>query len=146
MTIRSRSSLPSRSRLPGVPDARLHRAAQIREGDRQRRVLAETDRYRPVQIRGVEEGEHLIVEANQDYWKDSPKGMPKIKTIVFRTIPETTTQIAELLSGGVDIIRNGSADQIEVVKSSSNAGISATKILRVNSLVLDSAGVPARHP
>jgi peptide/nickel transport system substrate-binding protein len=30
--------------------------------------------------------EHLIVEANQAYWKDSPKGTPKIKTIVFRTI------------------------------------------------------------
>jgi peptide/nickel transport system substrate-binding protein len=90
--------------------------------------------------------EHLIVEANQDYWKDSPKGMPKIKTIVFRTIPETTTQIAELLSGGVDIIRNVPPDQIDVVKSSSNAGISATKILRVNSLVLDSAGRASKTP
>ena len=78
--------------------------------------------------------EHLIVEANPDYWKDSPKGMPKIKTIVFRTIPETTTQIAELLSGGVDIIRNVPPDQIAVVKDSANARISATKILRVNSL------------
>jgi peptide/nickel transport system substrate-binding protein len=90
--------------------------------------------------------EHLIVEANPDYWKDSPKGIPKVKTIVFRTIPETTTQIAELLSGGVDIIRNVPPDQIEVVKSSPNARISATRILRVNSLLLDSAGRASKTP
>jgi peptide/nickel transport system substrate-binding protein len=90
--------------------------------------------------------EHLIVEANPDYWKGSPKGMPKIKTIVFRTIPETTTQIAELLSGGVDIIRNVPPDQIEVVKSSANARISATKVLRVNSLLLDGAGRASKTP
>jgi len=90
--------------------------------------------------------EHLIVEANADYWKDSPKGTPKIKTIVFRTIPETTTQIAELLSGGVDIIRNVPPDQISVVKDSPNARISATKILRVNSLLLDSGGRASKTP
>jgi peptide/nickel transport system substrate-binding protein len=90
--------------------------------------------------------EHLIVEANEAYWRDSPKGMPKIKTIVFRTIPETTTQIAELLSGGVDIIRNVPPDQIAVVKDSPNARISATKILRVNSLLLDNAGRASNTP
>ncbi|HSB82764.1 MAG TPA: ABC transporter substrate-binding protein [Candidatus Methylomirabilis sp.] len=90
--------------------------------------------------------EHLILEANENYWKGSPKGMPKIKTIVFRTIPETTTQIAELLSGGVDIIRNVPPDQIDVIKNSPNARISATKILRVNSLLLDSAGRASKTP
>jgi len=90
--------------------------------------------------------EHLILEANENYWKGSAKGTPKIKTIVFRTIPETTTQIAELLSGGVDIIRNVPPDQIEVVKNSPNARISATKILRVNSLLLDSAGRASKTP
>jgi len=90
--------------------------------------------------------EHLIVEANENYWKGSLKGMPKIKTIVFRTIPETTTQIAELLSGGVDIIRNVPPDQIAVVKDSPNARISATKVLRVNSLLLDSAGRASKTP
>lgn len=90
--------------------------------------------------------EHLIVEANENYWKGSPKGMPKIKTIVFRTIPETTTQIAELLSGGVDIIRNVPPDQIAVIKESPNARISAAKILRVNSLLLDSAGRASKTP
>jgi peptide/nickel transport system substrate-binding protein len=90
--------------------------------------------------------EYLTVEANEHYWKDSPKGMPKIKIIVFRTIPETTTQIAELLSGGVDIIRNVPPDQIPVIQSSPNARISATKILRVNFLMLDSSGRASQTP
>lgn len=90
--------------------------------------------------------EHLIVEANGGYWKDSPKGMPQVKTIIFRTIPETTTQIAELLSGGVDIIRNVPPDQIAVVKGSSAATVSATKILRVNSLMMDNSGRAGSSP
>jgi peptide/nickel transport system substrate-binding protein len=102
-----------------------------------------TGPYKHVEWR---KAEHLIVEANKEYWKDSPKGMPQIKTIVFRTIPETTTQIAELLSGGVDIIRNVPPDQIEVVKSSPNARISATRILRVNFLKLDSFGRASQTP
>jgi len=102
-----------------------------------------TGPYRFVEWR---KAEHLIVEANRDYWKDSPKGLPQIKTIVFRTIPETTTQIAELLSGGVDIIRNVPPDQIAVLKGSSNATVSATKILRVNALMLDNAGRGSQTP
>jgi peptide/nickel transport system substrate-binding protein len=90
--------------------------------------------------------EHLIVEANKDYWKDSLKGMPQIKTIVFRSIPETTTQIAELLSGGVDIIRAVPPDQIEVLKASPNTRVSATRILRVNFLMLDAFDRAAKTP
>ena len=90
--------------------------------------------------------EHLIVEAFPGYWKDSPKGMPKIKTIVFRSIPETTTQIAELLSGGVDIIRTVPPDQLEVIKNSTNARVSATRILRVNFLMLDTIGRASKTP
>jgi peptide/nickel transport system substrate-binding protein len=90
-------------------------------------------------------GEHLIVEAFGGYW-GGPKGMPKIKTIVFRTIPETATQIAELLSGGVDIIRNVPPDQIAIVQNSPNARISSTKVLRVNFLMLDADGRASKTP
>lgn len=90
--------------------------------------------------------EHLIVEAFPGYWKDSPKGVPQIKTIVFRSIPETTTQIAELLSGGVDIIRTVPPDQISAIKGSPNARVSATRILRVNFLMLDAFGRASKTP
>ncbi len=100
----------------------------------------------PYKFAEWKKAEYLTVEAFGGYWKGSAKGMPQIKMIMFRTIPETATQIAELLSGGVDIIRNVPPDQIAAVQSSPNARISATKILRVNFLLLDAAGRASNTP
>ncbi len=87
-------------------------------------------------------GERLTLEANDAYWK----GAPAIKTIVFRVIPETATQIAELLSGGVDIIRAIPPDQLPVIERSGVARVSATKILRVVFIQMDGDGRAAKTP
>jgi len=65
---------------------------------------------------------------------------------VFRTIPETTTQIVELLSGGADIIRAVPPDQIAVIRDSPNARISTTNTLRVNFLKFDVVGRASKTP
>src|SRR3990170_751481 len=78
-------------------------------------------------------GERTVLEANERYWK----GAPAIKPLVFRVIPETATQIAELLSGGVDFIRAVPPDQIPAIKASGQARVTATKILRVAYLQMD---------
>jgi peptide/nickel transport system substrate-binding protein len=44
--------------------------------------------------------ERVVLEANPDYWG----GKPAIEKVVFRPIAETRTRIAELTSGGVDIV------------------------------------------
>ncbi|MBI4638252.1 MAG: ABC transporter substrate-binding protein, partial [Candidatus Rokubacteria bacterium] len=44
--------------------------------------------------------EHLLVR-NEDYWG----AKPAFKHLRVRIIPETATQIAELISGGVDVIK-----------------------------------------
>ena len=54
--------------------------------------------------------EHLLVR-NDDYW--GPK--PYYKHVRIRIIPETATQIAELLSGGVDIMKAVPPDQMDVI-------------------------------
>ena len=56
-----------------------------------------TGPYRLVEWR---KDDRIVLEANPDYWG----GAPKIKTVVFRPIREVRTRIAELRSGGVDII------------------------------------------
>jgi peptide/nickel transport system substrate-binding protein len=98
-----------------------------------------TGPYRFVEWR---KGERTVVEANERYWK----GAPAIKTITFRVIPETATQIAELLSGGVDIIRAVPPDQIPAIERSGTARVTATKILRVVFLSLDGDGRAAKGP
>lgn len=51
--------------------------------------------------------ERIVLEANPNYWR----GLAKIKTVVWRPIPEAGTRIAELLTGGADIIVNVPPDQ-----------------------------------
>ncbi len=46
--------------------------------------------------------EQLVLEANPDYWR----GVPEITSVTFRPIPETSTRVAALQSGDVDLITN----------------------------------------
>jgi peptide/nickel transport system substrate-binding protein len=63
--------------------------------------------------------DHVAVTANPNYW--GPK--PQIQTIVFRPVPEAGTRIADLLSGGADIIVNVPPDQLNRVNGSSIAAV-----------------------
>ena len=62
--------------------------------------------------------ERLELEASADYWGTKPA----IKKVVFRPIPETAARIAELKSGGADLIVNVPPEQV----SGLNAG--ATRV------------------
>src|SRR5438552_3410827 len=60
--------------------------------------------------------EHLLVR-NDEYW--GPKA--PYKYVRIRIIPEQATQIAELISGGVDVIKAVPPDQIDVINKSGQA-------------------------
>jgi peptide/nickel transport system substrate-binding protein len=81
-------------------------------------------------------GQQVVLQANTGYWK----GPPAVQTVVFRTIPETATQVAELLAGHVDIIRTIPPDQISLVEASGVAYVSKAPILRVVYLSFDCMG------
>ncbi len=53
--------------------------------------------------------EQIVFEANTDYWG----GSPKIKTVIFKPIPEAATRVAALESGDVDIITVVSPDYVD---------------------------------
>ena len=53
--------------------------------------------------------DHITLVANDAYWGTAPA----IKTIIFRPIPETSTAISELKSGGVDVITNVPPEQMD---------------------------------
>jgi len=69
-------------------------------------------------------GEQVDLEANATYWA----GAPKIKTIVFKTIPEPATRVSALLTGQADIISNVPPDSIDRIKSDAQARISETDV------------------
>jgi peptide/nickel transport system substrate-binding protein len=80
----------------------------------------------------------IRLEAFDQHWR----GRPAFKHLVFRAIPEIATQIAEIKTGGVDIIRNVSADIVPELKTHPQAYISSTPILRVHYAELDMRSAP----
>jgi peptide/nickel transport system substrate-binding protein len=85
--------------------------------------------------------EHLLVR-NDDYW--GPK--PYYKYVRIRIIPEQATQIAELLSGGVDIMKAVPPDQMDVINKSGAARTATSPILRTAFIQLDQAARSGPNP
>ena len=80
----------------------------------------------------------IRLEAFDQHWR----GKPAFKHLNFRAIPEVATQVAEIKTGGVDIIRNVSADIQPELKTHPAAYISSTPILRVHQVALDMRSAP----
>jgi peptide/nickel transport system substrate-binding protein len=92
-------------------------------------------------VRWSKKQEHLL-QRNEDYWGTKPA----FKYARVRIIPETATQIAELLAGGVDVIKAVPPDQMDVIGKSGNARTSTSPILRTAFLQLDQAGRSGANP
>ena len=80
---------------------------------------------------------HTTFEANLDYWDGSPKGKPLVAEVIMRVIPEPTTRVSELVTGGVDLIAAVPLDQRSVVTDAGMTNISyadgRVAIARINS-------------
>src|SRR5213593_4331299 len=85
--------------------------------------------------------EHLLAR-NEDYWG----AKPAYKYVRVRIIPEQATQFAELISGGVDIIKAVPPDQMDVINKSGQARTTTSPILRTAMIQLDQAGRSGANP
>jgi peptide/nickel transport system substrate-binding protein len=92
-------------------------------------------------VRWSRKQEHLLVR-NDDYWG----AKPAFKYVRIRIIPEQATQIAELISGGVDIIKAVPPDQMDVIDKSGQARTATSPILRTAFLQLDQAARSGPNP
>jgi peptide/nickel transport system substrate-binding protein len=59
--------------------------------------------------------DHTTVTKNPAYW-DSPRGKPLVDRVVFRPIPDASTRLNELVSGGVDLIADPAPDQLDRIE------------------------------
>jgi peptide/nickel transport system substrate-binding protein len=82
--------------------------------------------------------QYIRLEAFDGHWR----GKPAFKHLVIRAIPEVATQIAEMKTGGVDLIRNVSADLVPEMKSGAQTYVSSSPILRVHYVELDMRSAP----
>jgi peptide/nickel transport system substrate-binding protein len=69
-------------------------------------------------------GSEVELEANPNYWG----GAPKIKTAVFKIIPEPATRVSALLTGQADIISSVPPDSVDAIKRDSRVRISETDV------------------
>lgn len=60
---------------------------------------------------------HITLAANENYWEGSYKGKPQVAKVVFRPLPEIATRLAELQTGGIDLMQDLPADQIATAEA-----------------------------
>jgi len=88
-------------------------------------------------------GSQLVMTANPDYWIN---GVPKIENIVVRILPEMSTRVAELISGGIDIASDFGPDQWDVMEKAKNVIPMDIPILRINFWQFDGSGRAGATP
>ncbi len=76
-------------------------------------------------------GKSITLERNPDYFKDSPKAQPKIGKVVIRIIPDRQTQLAEVMSGGQDLIMSVANDQAEKLKGVPTLAVISAPTMRM---------------
>jgi peptide/nickel transport system substrate-binding protein len=77
--------------------------------------------------------QYLKMERFNEHWR----GPALIRNLIIRVIPETSTQVAEIKTGGVDIVRNLAPDLIPDLKAHPNTYVSTAPILRTHFVTLD---------
>jgi len=85
-------------------------------------------------------GEYILWAKNENYMTGTAKGTPSIGKIKFSTIKEGNTQIAELLTGGLDWIWDVPKDQAEQLESMGAVTVENAKTMRISYIAFDVNG------
>lgn len=93
----------------------------------------------PYKILEVSPGKKVVLVKNEDYFKDSPKGQPSIGKIVWRTLPEINTQIAELMTGSLDWIYLVPPDQAKKLAQMPDLKVVPAETMRIAYISFDAA-------
>lgn len=100
----------------------------------------------PYRVVEIEPGGTIHLERFEDYFPESPKGAAKIKTLVWRTIPDKSTQVAEIFSGGVDWIYKVPPDEAGQMGAMPGVTSISVPTPRLAYLMFDVAGVTGDTP
>lgn len=100
----------------------------------------------PYRINRFVPGSVMDLDRFEGYFAGSPKGKGFMKTINYRTIPEVSTQIAELLGGGIDWIWNVPADQAKRLEAHPNLTVLRSETMRISYLALNTRDMSVPNP
>jgi len=86
--------------------------------------------------------DHLTVEAFPNYWQP---GVPAIRRITYRPIPESSTRLAAFLTGNIDLINNVSPEQIPQITARETGRIETAPSVQVIYVALRTDKIPDRR-
>lgn len=86
-------------------------------------------------------GGTVVFTRFDDHYAESPKGRPAIRRMVYRTIPDVNTQVAELMTGGLDWAYYIPDDQAERLRRVPTLRVVNAETFRVAFLTMDAAGL-----
>jgi peptide/nickel transport system substrate-binding protein len=91
-------------------------------------------------------GKSIKLERNPSPWSGSNKAVPKIDKVEIRMIPDRQTQVAEALSGGMDLIMNVEYAQAQQLKAAPQLAVQAGGTMRIVFLLFNAgADTPAKE-
>jgi len=99
----------------------------------------------PYKFVEVKAGEYVLWAKNENYMQGTPKGSPSIGNVRFRTIKEMNTQIAELLTGGLDWIWDVPKDQAEQLEGMGDVTVENAKTMRISYMAFDVLGTSGQE-
>jgi peptide/nickel transport system substrate-binding protein len=94
----------------------------------------------PYKITRVDGATEIDLERYDGYYADSPKGKPAIGKIVIHEVPDSSTEMAELLGGRADWIWKYSPDQYDNVNRMPTVQALRSESMRIGYINMDSAG------
>lgn len=94
----------------------------------------------PYKVTVFKPGERVEMIENENYFKDSPKSNPSIKKLIYRTIADDSTQIGELMSGGIEWVWGVSIDQAAGLSTIPNLTVVNAPTMRISYLTFDVQG------
>ncbi|MAU97824.1 MAG: ABC transporter substrate-binding protein [Fulvimarina sp.] len=100
----------------------------------------------PYKLTDYQPGQSVTLEKNEDYFDGSPKGKPSIGKIVYRTIKDPETQIAELVTGGIDWMWGVPTENAAMLGDMENITVVSAATMRMSFLALDAAGRTGDNP
>jgi peptide/nickel transport system substrate-binding protein len=96
----------------------------------------------PFKFKAKENGEDIVLEANQDYWQ----GAPKLQKVTYKVVPEASTAISMLQTGKVSFVDNISAELLPRVEKLKNVEIDKKNGTPVYYLAFNMQKEPMTNP
>src|SRR5213082_2083929 len=85
--------------------------------------------------------EEIVLEANETYWR----GAPRIKTVVFKPIPDDAVRVAALQNGEIDVAVNIPPHLASIIEKHPKIFLSTAPSIRTIQLMIYTHQMDANH-